>query len=158
MGKVPVVVHDGTPVAELGAIAIYLSDRFPDAGLAPAIDDPKRADYLRWCFFASAIIEPCLGEKFFKWEIPAASVAWGSFDRMMTTLTEGLKQGPYLLGDQFSAADVLVGSNVRFGHMFGAIPNEGVTAEYVARLTAREACARAAVIERREGERFPPTK
>lgn len=158
MGKVPVVVHDGTPISEVGAIAIYLADRFPGAGLAPAIDDPQRAAYLRWCFFASAIMEPCFGEKFFKWDLPASSVAWGSFERMMTCLTEALEQGPYLLGERFSAADILVGSNVRFGHMFGAIPNEGVTAAYVARLTEREACGRAATIERREGERFPPKK
>ncbi len=155
MGKVPVVVHDGVAVSELGAIAIYMADLFPEAGLAPALDDPKRAEFLRWCFFSSAIIEPALGEVFFKWDVPASSVAWGSFNHMLTTLEAGVSGGGFLLGDQFSAADVLVGASARFGQMFGAIKSD-VVADYIARLTAREACKRAAAIELREGERFPP--
>lgn len=66
MGKVPVVVVGETPVSELGAIAIYLADRFPEAKLAPGVEDPQRADFLRWVFFASAIMEPALGEKLLK--------------------------------------------------------------------------------------------
>jgi len=110
---------------------------------------------LRWCFFSSAIIEPALGEKFFNWDVPASSVAWGSFRHMLTMLEAGVAGGPYLLGETFSAADVLVGSTARFGQMFGAIESDAI-AEYVERLTARDACKRAAEIERREGERFPP--
>lgn len=155
MGKVPLVVHDGQAVAELGAIAIYLADRFPAAGLAPDITDPARADYLRWCFFASAIIEPCLGEVFFKWDVPASSVAWGSFAQMLKTLEDGLTDREWLLGDTFSAADVLVGSAAGFGVQFGVMPKDGVIGAYVARCMARAASQRADVIEAREGARFP---
>lgn len=155
MGKVPVVVEGSTPVSELGAIAIYLSDKFTDAGLAPALDDSTRPAYLRWIFFSSAIMEPAFGEKFFQWDVPASSVAWGSFAHMMAMLNAGLTGRRYLLGEEFSAADVLVGSSIRFGHMFGAIPAEGVTKTYVDKLEARDAFKRATAIEERESERFP---
>ena len=157
MGKVPVVVDNGIPVAELGAIAIYLADKYQDAGLSPALNSPKRPDFLRWIFFSSAIMEPALGEKLFKWTVPARSVAWGSFDDMLRTLKAGLKSGPYLLGDAFSAADVVVGASTRFGVMFGAIPNQSPIDDYLARLTERPAFKRAEAIEARENERFPQT-
>src|SRR5690606_30539389 len=57
MGKVPLVVHDGIPVSESGAIAIYLADRFHAAGLAPAIDDRDRPAFLRWVLFAGGVLE-----------------------------------------------------------------------------------------------------
>lgn len=155
MRKVPVVVHDGVPVSELGAIAIYLADRFPEAGLAPAIDDVHRPVFLRWCFFSSAIIEPALDQKIFKWDAPPArSVAWGSFERMHETLLSGLEPGPWLLAERFTAADVLVGSSARFALMFGGLEKQGPIADYVARLSEREAFARAQAIEAREAERL----
>ena len=155
MGKVPLVVHDGIPVSESGAIAIYLADRFPAAGLAPAIDDRERPAFLRWVLFASGVLEPALGEKFFKWEVPARSVAWGSFQQMVDVLTAGVRDSQWLLGDRFSAADVVVGAGARFGVMFGAIEKQGIIADYVARLVAREGFKRAEAIEQRESERFP---
>lgn len=158
MGKVPVLFHRGRHVAELGALAIYLADAFPEAGVGPAIDAPDRPDFLRWCFFASAIIEPCLAEKFYKWEIPSGRVAWGNFARMHAALVRGLEGKPYLLGEQFSMADVVVGAGVRFGLLFGAIDEEPPLTDYVERLSARPAFVRAEAIEAREGERFPMKK
>ena len=155
MGKVPLVVHGERPVSELGAIAIYLADRFPGAGLAPGLDDDARPAWLRWLFFASAIMEPAYGERFFGWDVPARSVAWGSFDRMLRVVTEGVTPGPFLLGEAFSAADVHVGATLRFGLLFGILPKEGPLADYVARCTARPAFQRAESIEARESERFP---
>jgi len=77
---------------------------------------------------------------------------------MLRTLKAGLEQGPYLLGDTFSAADVVVGATTRFGVMFGAIPKESPLTDYLARLSERPAFKRAEALEAREGERFPPTK
>jgi glutathione S-transferase len=150
MGKVPVVVIDGVAVAETGAIALCLADRFPHHGLAPAITDARRGAFLRWMFFAGSVIEPCLGEKFFKWSVPASNVAWGSFADMQRTLDAAVSPGPYLLGDQFSAADVVVGATARFGVMFGAIDKQGPIAAYVERLTKRPAFQRALAIEAKE--------
>lgn len=159
MGKVPLVIHDGVPVSETGAIAIYLADRFAGhpgaATLAPAFDDPRRPAYLRWILFHAGVIEPAFGQKFFKWDVPARSVAWGSFEQMHETLTAGVSGREWLLGDSFCAADVIVGSAARFGVKFGAFEQDGPIADYVARLGAREPFRRAEAIERREGERFP---
>lgn len=156
MGKVPLVVDDGVPVAELGAIAIYLADRHRATPLSPALDHPDRAAFLRWCFFASGVMEPCLGERFFKWQVPASSVAWGSFDAMLAVLAQGVSPGPFLLGETFSAADVLVGATARFGQLFGALPREGSTADYVARISARPALQRALDIEAEVFARLSP--
>lgn len=155
MGKVPMVVDRGQAVPELGAIAIYLSDRFPEAGLAPAVDDPMRPEFLRWIFFSSAIIEPAYGEKMFGWKPAPSSLAWGSFDEMLRVATDGVSGGGWLLGDRFSAADVLVGAGLHFGMMFGILPAEGPIADYLAKFPEREAFKRANAIEQRESERFP---
>ncbi len=156
MGKVPVLLHRGRYVSELGAIGIYLADLFPKAGLAPAVDHEDRGEYLRWCFFSSAIFEPALAQKFFKWEVPSGTVAWGSFERMHAALLAGLEKSPYVLGDTFSMADVLVGASVRFGQQFGALAKDGVLGDYAARTQARPAYERALKIEAREGEKIPP--
>jgi glutathione S-transferase len=154
MGKLPVVVHDGAAISEMGAIALHLTERFPQKGLAPAVGDADRAAFLRWMFFSGSVVEPCLGEKFFKWSVPAANVAWGCFSDMERVLNEALLAQPYLLGERFTAADVVVGATLRFGVMFGAIPKEGAIAAFVDRLTHRPAFLRAEAIEQREQERF----
>ncbi len=169
MGKVPMVEVDGLPVAELGAIAIYLAERFPGAcadaqseplsaarGLAPSVAEPTRPAFLRWVFFATAIFEPALAQKFFGWNPPARSVAWGSYDEMIRVATAGVQPGPWLLGERFCAADVLLASGLDFGMRFGGIPAEGPLFAYVERAKGRPAWARAQAIEAREGARFPP--
>ena len=150
MGKVQTVSVGDVHVAETGAIAIYLADRFSPGDLAPAIDDPARADFLRWCFFAAAILEPAYGEKIFKWDVPSSSVAWGSFDRMIETVSGGIEANPWLTGDRFTVADVVVASGLRFGMMFGILEKTGPIDDYVARATARPAFERAAAIEAEE--------
>ncbi|MEM1022637.1 MAG: glutathione S-transferase [Myxococcota bacterium] len=154
MGKVPVLVERGRAVSELGAIALYLTEQHPMAAMAPPPDNERRPDFLRWLFFASAIMEPSLGEKFFKWEVPARSVAWGSFQQSTDVLTGAIQPGPWLLGVRFTAADVLVASGARFGVLFGAYDKEGPIAEYVARSTQRPAFERASAIERAQAKKL----
>jgi glutathione S-transferase len=77
---------------------------------------------------------------------------------MLEVATEGVEKGPWLLGDRFTAADVLVGSGLRFGLKFGILPKDGAIAKYVERLTVRAAYLRADAIEQREGERFSPAR
>lgn len=155
MGKVPVVVDGGLPISEVGAIAIYLADRYPAAGLSPSIDATTRPAFLRWVFFASALFEPALAEKFGKWEPRPTSHAWGSFDQVIDVVTKAVEAEPYLVGGRFTAADLLVSNSLRFAMMFGALPKEGSLADYVGRMTARDAFARASEIEARESARFP---
>jgi glutathione S-transferase len=148
MGKLPTVVDQGLAVAESGAILMHLADKYSAGGLAPRPDDAKRADYLRWLFFAVGVMEPAFGEKFFKWEdIPRSRAAWGSFADMEKVVTDALAPGPFLLGDEFTAADVLVCANLHWGTVFKLFPEEGAIADYVARCAARPALKRARAIE-----------
>jgi glutathione S-transferase len=148
MGKLPTIVHRGTVVTETAAIIAYVADAFPDAGLAPAPGDAARGTYYRWLFFGAGCIEPAVLDKMMKRpEVERkASVGWGCYDDVVATLKTALAHRPYLLGDRFSAADVYVGSEIRFAMMFGApdLAGEKVFDDYVARLSARPALQRTA--------------
>lgn len=146
MGKLPTIVHRGTVVTETAAIIAYLADTFPQAKLAPAIGDPLRGTYYRWLFFGAGCFEPALLDEMMKRPPPPrkAAVGWGDYNDVVTTLKTALAKGPYLLGETFSAADVYVGSEIRWAMMFGApgLKGEKVFDDYAARLAARPALQR----------------
>jgi glutathione S-transferase len=147
MGKVPAIM-DSAPggvvhMADSAAIALYLADRYPSAGLAPAIDDPRRGRYLYWMTFTPGVIEPAMSEKFNNWKVSRATSGWGDFSSMIEVLEKGLEKGPWLLGEQFSAADVLVGSSVYFMKIFGILPESAALADYAERCLARPGYQRA---------------
>ncbi len=146
MGKVPALSFPGGALAETGAISVFLADRHPEAKLAPALDSPRRGTFLQWCFFGGSVIEPSLGEKFFKWNVPDTSVAWGSFERMLKAFHAGLAGNDWLVGNEFSVADVVVGAGLRFGVLFGAI-DDPIVKSYVDRLSGRPAFLQADKIE-----------
>jgi glutathione S-transferase len=144
MGKVPAIKHGDTVVTEAGAICCYLADAFPAAGLAPAIDAPERGTYLRWLFFSPSCIEPAMTDKaFHRPPVPASTVGYGDFDTVMDTISYAISRGDYLLGDRFSAADVVLGSALRYGMMFGALPKRPEFEAYAGRLAERPALQRA---------------
>jgi glutathione S-transferase len=147
MGKVPVVVDQGMPIAETGAIFTQLADKYSPDELAPLIKDPRRADYLRWLFFAAGVMEPAFAQKAFGWDVPSSRVAWGSFDSMEKVVVEGLSEGRWLIGDQFTAADIFVGANLQYGSMLKLFPDTGPIADYVSQCSARAALKRALQIE-----------
>lgn len=140
MGKIPSLTHDGVVVTEAAAICAYLADAFPDKGLAPAFDDPARGAYFRYMFYAPSCIEPMMLDKFggVTRENPS-SVGHGSYEKTMVVINAALEEGPFLLGDTFSAADIVFGSTLRFATLFGAIPKEGSVSGYIDRLTDRTA-------------------
>jgi glutathione S-transferase len=145
MGKVPAIVHGDTPVTETAAIALYLADLFPDAGLAPSIGDTARGTYLRWIIFNQAAVEPAVTDFSLKRPPgPAAMLSYGSYDQTMDALAGALAKGPYLLGERFSAADVIVGSGVRWMSIFKLLPERPEFASYVEHITSRPAFIRAA--------------
>ena len=144
MGKVPAIRHKGTPVTETVAIYIYLADVFPQANLAPALDDPQRGTYLRWLVFYAACFEPAISDRAMKREpAPRAQSPYADFDTTMNAITSALKPGPWLLGESFSAADVLWGNALRWLTGFGMVEATPVIAGYVARVMARPAEQRA---------------
>ena len=148
MGKVPAIVHDGALVTEQGAVYTYLADLYPEAGLTPAIGDPLRGPYLRWMFFYNASFEPALVDKSLKRDpAPPATSPYGDYDTMMKTLVEQLGNGPYLLGERFTAVDVLWGTALRWTTMFKLVPETPAIAAYIGRVTTRPAAQRAAKID-----------
>ena len=148
MGKVPAIVHDGALVTEQGAVYTYLADLYPEAGLTPAIGDPLRGPYLRWLFFYGSSFEPALVDRSMKREpAPPSTAPYGDYDTMLKTLTDQLAAGPFLLGERFTAADVLWATALRWTTMFKLVPDTPVVAGYIGRVTSRPAFARAAKID-----------
>jgi len=148
MGKVPAIVHDGALVTEQGAVYTYLADLYPEAAITPTIGDALRGPYLRWLFYYGSSFEPALIDRSLKREpAPASTSPYGDYETMLKTLTDQLAKGPYLLGDRFTAADVLWGTALRWTTMFKLVPETPVVAAYIARVTARPAFARAAKID-----------
>lgn len=143
MGKVPALLHHGELICEQVAVFIYLADLFPAASLAPAIGDPLRGPYLRWMAFYGSCYEPAVIDRSMKREPAATGTSpYGTFDTMYKTLTDQLAKGPYLLGEKFSAADVLWGTALTWTTMFGLAPETPVTRAYMDRINARPLVAK----------------
>jgi glutathione S-transferase len=150
MGKVPALTHGDAVVTECAAICAYLADAFPQAGLAPPAGSKARAAYFRWLFFAAGPVEAAITNKQFGLELPPGkerAAGYGSLEAVLNTLEQGVGKSPYLAGDQFSAADVYVGSHISFGFMFGTIEKRPAFAEYWERLSTRPAYLRAAELD-----------
>ena len=150
MGKVPAIRHRGTVVTEVAAICAYLADAFPDAGLAPAVSDPLRGTYYRWLFFAAGPLEMGVTVKAMKWEALAerqGTLGYGNEALTLNALEGAIAGKSYLCGEQFTAADVYVGSALRWGMLFGTIDMRAVFEAYVSRLEARPALQRAIALD-----------
>ena len=148
MGKVPAVMHDGALVTEQVAVFLYLADLYPQAGLAPAIGDPMRGPYLRWMAFYGSCFEPALIDKALKREAAAPSTSpYGDYDITVKTLMDQLAKGPNMLGEKFTALDVLWGTALSWTTTFGLVPETPVTRAYMDRVNARPAVAQARQID-----------
>ncbi|MFG1361326.1 glutathione S-transferase family protein [Xanthobacter pseudotagetidis] len=148
MGKVPALTDGEARLAESAAICAYVAERVPEAGLAPALGDPARGRYLQYLFFSAGCMEPAFVQKMMGVSLPKSSAGWGSFDLVMEVVDAALTPGPYLLGEQFTAADVMLGSDVWYGiGLLKVIDPTPAMVAYVERLTARPAFKRAQEIE-----------
>jgi glutathione S-transferase len=147
MGKVPAVAWRGVAVTECAAICAWLADACPEAGLAPALDDPARGTYLRWLFFAAGPLEAAVTARSLGLLAPpdkAGTVGYGSFDQVVDALETAVSgDGPWILGDRFSAADVYVGSQLGWGLQFRTLPERDAFKAYAGRLHQRAAAIRA---------------
>lgn len=139
MGKLPTLIDGDMVVTEAAAIALYLADRYAPGRLAPAIDAPERGTYLRWSFYAPSVIEPGCMAKAGGWEFKASQAGWGTYDEMLDTISAAIGDGPFLLGDTFSMADVVFGGTLRWMTMFGMLDKRPEYMAYVERLNARPA-------------------
>lgn len=148
MGKVPAVRHGGAVVTEQVAVTIFLADLYADRGLAPALDDPLRGPYLRWIAFYGSCFEPAIVDRSLGRDAgDPTSSGYGSYDSVIDALAAQLGAGPWLLGERFTAADVLWGTALGWTLQFGLVPDRPVFRDYAARVAAVPAVARAAAMD-----------
>ncbi len=138
LGKAPAIRRGDALVTEQVAIYIYLADLFPEAGLAPAFDDPRRGPYLRWIAYYGSSFEPALIDTFLKRDpAPPEQLSYSDYDTMLSTLEAQLAAGPYLFGEQITAADILWGVALHWTMQFGLVPQSDVFVRYCERITSR---------------------
>jgi glutathione S-transferase len=145
MGKVPALKHGDAIITEVAAICCYLADAFPEAGLNIPVGDPQRGPYLKWLFFAPGVIEPAIMDRAFPRVAapPRAALGYGDFDTAIDVLAKAVTPGPFLMGEKFTAADVVIGSQLRWATIFKLIPERKEFTDYVARFADRPAVKRA---------------
>ena len=158
MGKVPAIRHGQTVVTEVAAICAYLADAFPAAGLAPPPASRARGPYYRWLFFTAGPLEAAASNKVLGVVVPPGRermVGYGSYPEVMDALEGAVREArPHLVGEQFTAADLYVGSHLAFGMQFGTVERRPAFERYCAMLDERPARRRAIQID---GE-LPPAR
>jgi glutathione S-transferase len=147
MGKVPALQDGDATMAEAAAICAYVAERCPEAKLAPLPGDPLRAKYLYWLFFAPSCIEPAMVQVATKIEMSPMSAGWGDAQQVFDVLDAALDKGPWILGENFSAADIAIGSGLNFAvRLFKMVPARPSFDRYIDRCAARPAFQRAGVL------------
>ena len=148
MGKVPAILHGDELITEQVAIGIFLADLFPEAGITPAIGDPLRGPYLRWYVFYAACFAPAVVDKALKREPgPTAMLPYGDLDTTINVLVAQLGAGPWMLGQRFTAVDVLWGTALTWMTGFGLVEAVPPIKSYVDAWKARPSVKRVAEIE-----------
>jgi len=142
-GKVPAISDDGVVVFESPAIALYLTDRFPKNQVGPLVGDAQRGAYLSWLAYYSGVLEPAFVSKFMNVEVPRGTAGWVAVEEAVAAVIARLSPGPYLLGEKFSALDVLYGTTFAMFGQGALLPKSPLIEDYARRVTARPAFARA---------------
>jgi glutathione S-transferase len=143
MGKVPALIDGEVRMSESAAMCLYVADRYGMGSLAPALDDSQRGKYLYWTLYTPAVIEPAMSEKFNKITPNRQRSGWGDFDLMIETWDDALEGREWILGERFTAADVMLGSSAIFLRMFEMLPATRNLGDYADRCAARPAYVRA---------------
>jgi glutathione S-transferase len=147
MGKVPALQDGEATLAEAAAICAYVAERYPEAKLAPPLGDPLRAKYLYWLFFAPGCVEPAMVQVATKIEMNPVAAGWGDAQRVFDVLDAALAKGPWILGENFSAADIAIGAGLNFAvRLFKMVPARPSFDAYIDRCAARPAFQRASVL------------
>jgi glutathione S-transferase len=147
MGKVPALQDGEVTLGEAAAICAYVAERFPQAKLAPPLGDPLRAKYLYWLFFGPSCVEPAMVQVATKIEMNPTSAGWGDAQRVFDVLDAALTRGPWILGENFSAADIVIGSGLNFVvRLFKMVPSRPSFDRYLGACAGRPAFQRAGEI------------
>ena len=151
LGKIPVLVDGDATFAESGAILEYLLERHDDGTLAPRIGDPARGAFLQWMHYpegtASQPLSVLIWHLRYKGDADAVPTvvedAKERASRSLDFVERGLGESDYLLGDRFSAADIMMAYTLLVAQVFDLLGDRPRLEAYLARLTARPAFARA---------------
>jgi glutathione S-transferase len=145
MGKVPALRHGDTVITETAAICTYLADAFPEKKLNVPVGTPQRGVYLKWLFFGPGCLEQAVMDRAAprREEPRRAMLGYGDFDTTMNVVASAVSKSTWLMGDRFTAADVVIGSNIRWSTIFKLIPERPEFLAYVQRIVERPAVQRA---------------
>jgi glutathione S-transferase len=135
-GKLPALADGAVHVFENAAIGLYLGDKFPEANLAPPIGSPLRGRYLSLMVFSTSQLEPTMGDAMIK-APTAPQRGWNDFETTKDLIEREIGKGPYLFGNQFTIADIMIGSMFIWGRMMKAPSGRPAIEAYVDRLLAR---------------------
>lgn len=148
-GKVPALIHDGALVTESAAVALYLTDLFPKAGIGAPVGSRDRAAFVTWLTWAAGEMEPAFWGKI-SGAVKTDAYARARYDAVIERLQEALWAGPYLMGDRFTAVDVMIGSALGWGREH--LPENPLFDRYLERLNQRPARVRAQAKDGKVGE------
>ncbi|HTM23039.1 MAG TPA: glutathione S-transferase [Kofleriaceae bacterium] len=139
LGKVPALRDGDLVMFETAAICIYLADKFADRGLAPAIDSPLRGPYLQWMVFAGSELDVGPVDWYDASDDGAKQRAVAHFDRRAPVVSDALAGREYIVGDRFSAADVMIAAVLGWARGAGMLERWPVLLDYGKRLASRPA-------------------
>ena len=146
--QVPAIEHHGGLITESIAIGLYLTDAFPQHGIGPMPGDPDRGSYLAWLAWYAAALEPAIFANLGN-ELDTHPMKRRAYDAAIARLDSALARGPFLLGERFSAADIMVGSAVAWARR--ALPDSSALDRYAERCRTRPAALRAADLDEASG-------
>jgi glutathione S-transferase len=149
-GKVPALVDGADTVFEGCAIALFLADKYRTKKLGPAVGEPKRGEYLSWLAYRPGVMEPALISRRFDVKHVYGAMGWAPADEVEETLNQHLAGRKYLLGDEFSAADILIGGGVHFMLMAKMFKETPVMKAYAERVIDRPAYRKMMEIDKKK--------
>lgn len=135
-GKLPALVDGTARIFEGAAIGLYLGDKFPEANVAPAVGTPDRGRYLSLMVYSTSQLEPAMGDMLLK-EKTSPSRGWQDFETVKNVVERELGDGPYLFGERFTLADVMIGSMFMWSRLWGNASGRPTIEAYADRLAAR---------------------
>lgn len=141
-GKVPALHDDGETVFESSAIGLFLTDKYRNVRLGPAVGEPKRGEFLSWLAYRPGVMEPAFIERRAGFQHVQGMMGWAKTEEVEEVLNNHLAKNKYFLGDEFSTVDILLGGGIHFMMIFGMTAKTPVLEEYTARITARPAFKR----------------
>jgi len=142
-GKSPALKDGDVLVLESSALALYLTDKFTQNGIGPVVGDSHRGAYVSWLAYYAGVMEPAWMSAYMKWEVPRGTAGWVKTDEVMAFVNSTLEKSPFILGEKFSAVDILVATTFKMFLGSPILERTPLLESYVNRVTARPAFARA---------------